>query len=378
MTRPATGVDLGPARPNRRRLASLVVVSLLIAACVGGQATPPSTLAPTTISTPVATATPVPPTASPTATASAALKADGQIVFYDDGAASAHQQLYIERADGSNVRQLVVSDADDYKPSLSPDGSKVVFSRILHQYTPDEQSRIFLVNADGTGLRQLDATSCVKPKCLGDLADGLAWSPDGKLIAFFRLFGDASGNVTGTGLCVMNADGSGVRQVIHHKAASDTGDGQAAWSPDGTHLVFTREHPQGTTTIFTAKVDGTDVHQVTPAGMSVNDPAWSPDGTLIAFQSPADPAEGVQQGIYTIRPDGTDLRNLTGYDVSIGGSNHASWSPDGSQIVFSHFPSTNGVADLFVVNRDGTDVHLLSATSLNENAPAWGPVSTDP
>ena len=60
----------------------------------------------------------------------------------------------------------------------------------------------------------------------------------------------------------------------------------------------------------------------------------------------------------------------------MGSSNGASWSPDGKQIVFAHLPSTDGHSDLFVMNRDGSDAHLLAATHLWENSPNWGPLPT--
>jgi Tol biopolymer transport system component len=324
---------------------------------------------------------------SPTASASLALSdADGQIVFFDDAAASPHRQVYIERADGSDVRQLVVSDYDDFKPRLSPDGKSVAFTR----YYADV-SNIIVVGADGADLTVIDRTSCVKP-CGGD--EDVSWSPDGTRLAMTRNLFDASGSApagaspVNIGIWVMRADGTGGHQVTlagldcPNVCKGGAQDNQAAWSPDGKRLVFRRDEYTSPERygIFTIAVDGSDLRRVTPEGMNVDDPAWSPDGTLIAFQSPTDPTQGVEQSIYTIRPDGTDLKKLTsGLSATADGfqgSNHPSWSPDGSQIVFSHFPSTNGVADLFVMNRDGGDPHVLAETPLNENAPDWGPLPT--
>ena len=117
------------------------------------------------------------------------------------------------------------------------------------------------------------------------------------------------------------------------------------------------------------------MRRVTPESMNVDDPAWSPDGSLIAFQSPPEPTEGVEQDIYTIHPDGSGLTKLTD-GIGLGGSNHPSWSPDGSQIVFSHFPSMNGVSDLFVMNRDGSDPTRSPRRRCNENGADWGPLPT--
>ena len=133
------------------------------------------------------------------------------------------------------------------------------------------------MNVDGTGLKQLAQKSCVKPKCIEGLPDGLAWSPDGTRIAFYRLQADAAGNIIGEGLWLMKADGSGAHEVLHHNLASNAADGQAAWSPDGKRLVFIRDGPDGKA-VFTAAIDGTDVRQVTPWKLNANDPHGRPMG----------------------------------------------------------------------------------------------------
>ncbi len=359
------------------RLVCLTLSIVVISACTAGAASP------STVPSQAARVTqPPPPTLvpsiSPTASASSALaKADGQIVFHDDRAASSHQQIYIERADGSDVRQLVVSEYDDVKPRLSPDGRTVAFTR----YGP-VVSNVVLLNVDGTDERVIDKISCAKA-CGGD--EDVSWSPDGTQLAMTRNLMDPSTSQTpvNIGIWLMHADGSGAHQVTlktlicPNVCKGGAQDNRAAWSPDGERLVFLRDTYASPEQygIFTIAIDGSDLRRVTPETMNVDDPAWSPDGTLIAFQSPPEPTEGVEQYIYTIHPDGTGLKKLTG-GIGPGWSNGPSWSPDGSQIVFSHFPSTKGVSDLFVMNRDGTNLHLLAPTRLNENGPNWGPLPT--
>jgi Tol biopolymer transport system component len=345
----------------------LTLTLVLVTACAASAASPPTISSQTARLTQAPSPTPVPSVSPASIASSAATNAQGQIVFHDDRAASTHQQIYIERADGSGARRLVTSEHDDFKPRLSPDGRMVAFTRDL--------SRIFVVNVDGTGMREIDKAGCKKP-CGGD--EDVSWSPDGSQLAVTRNLFDASGPIN-VAIWVMSADGSGAHQVTLAKLNCSNAckggaqDNQAEWSPDGKRLVFRRDEYTSPERygIFTVAVDGSDLRRVTPETMNVDDPAWSPDGTLIAFQSPPDPTPGSEQDIYTIHPDGTGLTKLTGI-MGVGGSNHPSWSPGGGQIVFSHFPSTNGVSDLFVMNRDGSGLHLLAATSLNENAPDWG------
>jgi TolB protein len=109
-------------------------------------------------------------------------------------------------------------------------------------------------------------------------------------------------------------------------------------------------------------------------------PSWSPKGDRIAFTSDRDG----DYEIYTIRPDGTDLRRLTN---SPGNDAHNSWSPDGEWIVFTSVrggfkdemaltpfnPQPNG--DLWVMRPDGSDVRMLTDDQFEDGTPSWLPMS---
>jgi TolB protein len=300
----------------------------------------------------------------------------GQIVF--QAPVNGHWQIFLEHADGSNVKRLVTSGDDDLTPSISPDGTRVAFFRIFADGSPDE---IFFVNVDGSDLHSIDVGGCTG-NCLGDDTEGYAWSPDGTQIVFERALLDASDKVN-VGLWLMNTDGTGAHQITQLNSAVDSEDHRPAWSPDASRLVFQRidttVSPEAAA-LFSVRVDGTDPRQITPWALNANDPDWSPDGALIAFQSPAEANQGGEQNIYTIRPDGTGLTQLTAglsSDRGFQGTFHPSWSPDGTQLVFSHNPSTALRADLYKMNRDGTDLHVVRHTVLNENAPDWGTAPTN-
>lgn len=76
--------------------------------------------------------------------------------------------------------------------------------------------------------------------------------------------------------------------------------------------------------------------------------------------------------IYTMNPDGSDVRQLT----NLGAENGAfweNWSSDGRQIVFSEYPN-NGNGQLWLMRADGTDQHLLlSEPDYRDNAPSFSP-----
>jgi len=73
--------------------------------------------------------------------------------------------------------------------------------------------------------------------------------------------------------------------------------------------------------------------------------------------------------VWRINVDGSGLTRLTS-DTTSGGSLSPSYSPDGTKIIFSHFPSTGGV-DLFTMNPDGSGATRLTRTAANEFFPQW-------
>jgi Tol biopolymer transport system component len=368
------------------RLTLIVAIPLMFAACAS-QPKPSVDPTPVATSPPAPTATPNTHSLDPTASHSTPQSLHGQIVFEDAGQDFQYSQIWIENADGSNVRKIVSDDLTDNGPSLSPDGGRVVFYQAGAASFEDALAdpnlfgRIMLVNVDGSRLHELKTGNRTNRCDAGP--EGNAWSPDGRRIVFNRACFDRSMSFVGSSVWTISADGTDAREVIRTGPAKYLGnetwaahleDHRASWSPDGKRLVFQRIDTSTTperSAIFTIGINGKGLRQVTPWKLDANDAVWSPDGGAIAFNSPAEPAR--EQNIYTIRPDGTGLTKLTRYSEDGQATFHPSWSPDGAQILFSHSPSTDGWGDFFVMNRDGSDQHIIAATAIHENHGYWGP-----
>lgn len=102
------------------------------------------------------------------------------VIAYDTQPAGTAWDIWIMNADGSNARALTADAATDWHPSISPDGTRVVFqsNRTDPAGTRGTVFHIWVMDIDGSNLRQVTATARndVDP----------AWSPDSQFITFSR------------------------------------------------------------------------------------------------------------------------------------------------------------------------------------------------
>lgn len=186
------------------------------------------------------------------------------------------------------------------------------------------------------------------------------WSPDRSRIAF--------GSQVPAGfdpwhLWVMNADGSGMRQVASNIVAKSN----RTWTRDGRHIVYTGRI-DGDMEIFRVEVDTRRVTRLTTSPGDDRDPSLSPDGREIAFSSKRDGNEE----IYVMRADGSGVRRLT---TSAGPDLSPAWSGDGRAIAFTSRRDT--LQSVYVMSPDGSNVRRLTTGShVTRDALLWSPDGT--
>ena len=238
-----------------------------------------------------------------------------------------------------------VTYSQNYDPTLSPDGKRMIFIKMLEGH-----EQLFMSDTDGRNERQMtrDATDKEDP----------AWSPDGRRLAFV---------VLGTGknaMHVMNLDGSGDR-VVSPATQSPI---HPAWMPDGRSILYCTDddlHPPQKNSAEVYRIDiatGTIATLITGGVNTYQVP--SPDRTRIAFRKML----GTNSEVFVANIDGSGITNLTDHPALEG---WPAWSPDGRRLAFA--ANRNSAYQIFVMNADGSDVRLVANTEGRATAPKWSP-----
>jgi Tol biopolymer transport system component len=136
--------------------------------------------------------------------------------------------------------------------------------------------------------------------------------------------------------------------------------GHSTWSPDGSTIYFDYQDSSQTMHIYSIKVDGSALTQITHSQYGEEYPSLSPDGKTLAMASFLDGFHYTQE-ISLINPDGTNPRKITNISsTAIAGQ--PCWSPKGDLIFFSLYDPGQGTnpSHIYSVHPDGTQVQAFT------------------
>ncbi len=281
-------------------------------------------------------------------------------------------RIAVTNPDGSGFRLLSRGPGADTAPVWSPDGTRLAFWWI----TQDGRRQIIV--ADDSGSVRAQVTIGPAPPILATDDPGwdsigyalgapsfLSWSPDSRRILFSKATGATPG------IWVVDADGSGLRQLGDPAIPAE----EPVWSWDGTRVAF--HGGMGRTAaengIYVMRADGTEVRQVShvvAADESFNYPQWQPGGELILFF--ANP--GGEMRVFTVRSDGSGERVTSTASLGANVSDwNPFWSPDGSRIAFKRISDDHQSGQIVVMDADGSHLFVPADQPTDLGGPVWSP-----
>jgi dipeptidyl aminopeptidase/acylaminoacyl peptidase len=250
----------------------------------------------------------------------------------------AYSYLKVMNTDGSNLTtilslQVSTQGAVSFRPSWSPGGDRIAFSRRGELWLID----VRVVNGVPTGSN----TRLLVSRTADRLVDWVSWSPNGEQILYTRSYNTSSYPAA---LEVVSATGGDPVQLYW----SASGLGEPVWSPDARRIAFTEQLADHfSRELRVLNLDDMTVTTVAGSEWHPYRISWGRAHDLLAFDNGA-------ARIYTIElPSGTP--------TDVGQGSAPDWSPNDQEIVYAY----GGVWKLEVATGRTT---RLAGSGVN---PAW-------
>nr|ADI19351.1 dipeptidyl aminopeptidases/acylaminoacyl-peptidases [uncultured Chloroflexi bacterium HF0500_03M05] len=253
--------------------------------------------------------------------------------------------IWVVPTDGGDATQLTFGPRSDLCPRWSPDGQSLVF---LSDRTEDGQRQLYLLPMYGGEAAQLTTVEGSIPASRS--VDTVAWSPDGRKIAFMKTDAETEQeklrqmekddaieferNPKYTRINVVDVD----TQILSWVSPDDLQVWEFCWSPSGEEFAVVVsdlpfEQHWYTCRLATFSIDGGQIQNIHFSKRQIAKPTWSPDNGSVAFLSSNWSDRGITSGsvIVVPVPDCGKTRDLSGNQIA--SVNSVAWSDDSQHLL---------------------------------------------
>ncbi len=266
-------------------------------------------------------------------------------------------QIYLTNILGDQAAAITNMSGGACQPSWSPDGSRLVFispCAIKKDNYPD--SSLFIINADGSGLKPL-------PTAPGGGDFEPAWSPDGKYIAFTSM---RDGYMQ---IYSYKVEGGSIRRLVD--SVVNTAARQPSWAPDSSQIVYSYQRI-ASYELWAMSNLGANEKQIFTSGdaLSNHHPIWTPDGSYILF-SQRSATEFTFPNLLSLKVGANlpavqmSMRVLSVEDVD--------YSPDGLWIAYES-GGDRGYHVLYSTSSGANQARITEDVTFDDFDPAWRPL----
>jgi TolB protein len=250
-----------------------------------------------------------------------------------------YKEIYLCDFDGHNPKRITFDKDLALFPRWSPDGDRLVYNSFK-----DGGPMLYLKDM-GSGIsRRISGRQ--------GLNIGACWTADGKSLSLTLSHGD------NPDIYLIDLNGKILKRLTNHWAI----DVSPSYSPDGTKIAFVSNR-SGNPQIYVRDLVRDTEERISFEGKYNTSPAWSPRNR-IAFSSGDEGA----RNIFTINPDGTNLRQLTGDQRN---NEEPCWSPDGRYVAFQS--NRDGGYHIYIMNENGQNHRRITTGGQQQFSPSWSP-----
>ena len=247
-------------------------------------------------------------------------------------------QLFLINEDGTGLRQIARSPVDKSKVSWSKDQGRLLVNTA--------QGELFIVDIATGAEKKLDIG-------IRGMTDAV-WSADGKKVLFSLSIANSIDN---NDIWLVDIATRKRQKLTWMKHLQHN----PVWTPEGKHVVFLSGAGGQSHDIWILDLHTGSVRQITFGQLYNFEPACSVNNE-IAFSS----NRTGDYEIWVCDFKGTKFEQLT---HSPGLDSQPSWSPDGNKIAF--VSTRDGEMGIWIMGRDGGNLKRLTPPGLVSRAPAW-------